>query len=423
MANMVEYMDFMRFYAALLFTAFCLSITTPALARQTRSYVTRAEAIHLLLSSRKESIPDEKNNGTYPDLVDGQWYVKYILAAVDRGMIDADPKRGLIYPHRHVTRAEFLKFMTIAYQLPTDLSYSYEDIPPQAWYRKYVGLADRHNLFLEREKNKLLPNQPISHKEATQVVHTIFNSYDDMLTTAHAGLRPSFRLPIFGQEIKTDAEKERERMQKESKQSKNVEQVNPAGPVTTVSNVRKAMLKLFRKNKTVSPQETKIELIEAVNRERKRHGRQPLGSNAFLEDAAQAHARDMAKRGYFSHFTPEGASYVDRIRFSKYMTPRPDSCTCETTFQINRHIDLDKAATGPVALKANDAEQCVCKPIFAVGENIAKGQLTVEQVMEDWMNSPAHRKNILRSEFEEIGIGIYNDVWAQNFGRIKFRGQ
>lgn len=53
------------------------------------------------------------------------------------------------------------------------------------------------------------------------------------------------------------------------------------------------------------------------------------------------------------------------------------------------------------------------------GENIARGQKTAKEVMEDWLNSPAHRANILRPEFTRICIGIhgYGDskYWVQEF--------
>ena len=410
----------MRFCAFTLISAIILSFTPPVEAARTRSYVTRAEAIMLLLSNRKESVPERLNHGKYPDLLDGQWYVKYMLAAVDKELIDEDPQYGLLYPHRHVTRAEFLKMMTSAYSLPTKLAHSYEDVAKDAWYDAYAGLADRYEIFLEEESNELHPQRPLTHREAVQAVHAIFIGFDDMLTTAHAGLRPAFQVPTYGEDIEQTPPTPPSPQSLITKAvQKKAPLSNPAGPVTTVSAVRKAMLKLFRK-KDASPEVTKLDLIKAVNEVRKEHGRKPLGNNVTLEAAAQGHARDMAKRGYFSHFTPEGKSYVDRIRHAKYMEVRPGSCSCNTTFQLNKHVDLDETASGPVALSIKP-EECGCKPLFAVGENIAKGQLTVKQVMNDWMNSPPHRKNILREEFEEIGIGIFDDVWGQNFGRIRFK--
>ena len=56
-----------------------------------------------------------------------------------------------------------------------------------------------------------------------------------------------------------------------------------------------------------------------------------------------------------------------------------------------------------------------------VGENIAYGYSSAEQVMEGWMNSPGHRANILNAGFLEIGVGCYRGsdgrlYWTQLFG-------
>jgi uncharacterized protein YkwD len=93
-----------------------------------------------------------------------------------------------------------------------------------------------------------------------------------------------------------------------------------------------------------------------------------------LTAAAQSHSDDMAARNYFSHDTPEGIGFADRVIAAGY--PRPG------------------------------------------GENIAKGQRSAEQVMTDWLASPGHRANILNCAFTVIGVGV-NDTawtWTQDFG-------
>lgn len=61
-------------------------------------------------------------------------------------------------------------------------------------------------------------------------------------------------------------------------------------------------------------------------------------------------------------------------------------------------------------------------PYSAVGENLAAGQATPEDVMNAWMNSEGHRANILSSDYEYLGIGYYNvngtdytNYWIQIF--------
>ena len=58
-------------------------------------------------------------------------------------------------------------------------------------------------------------------------------------------------------------------------------------------------------------------------------------------------------------------------------------------------------------------------PYYDAGENIACGQNTPEAVMQAWMNSDEHRANILSSQFEYVGVGVYYSdgtyYWTQLF--------
>ena len=49
---------------------------------------------------------------------------------------------------------------------------------------------------------------------------------------------------------------------------------------------------------------------------------------------------------------------------------------------------------------------------MCAGENIARGQSSPAEVVNDWMNSPGHRANILNPNFHKIGIGYFYNVKA-----------
>jgi uncharacterized protein YkwD len=116
-----------------------------------------------------------------------------------------------------------------------------------------------------------------------------------------------------------------------------------------------------------------------VNQERHKHGLPALKASKSLNVSAKAKAADMVKYHYFSHGTPQGSWYAF---IYKHAGPRWRG--------------------------------------EAIGENIAKGQDTAEQVMRAWMNSPEHRANILGSQFKVIGIGFASsgstEYWVQHFG-------
>ncbi|HMG67023.1 MAG TPA: CAP domain-containing protein [Chitinophagaceae bacterium] len=50
------------------------------------------------------------------------------------------------------------------------------------------------------------------------------------------------------------------------------------------------------------------------------------------------------------------------------------------------------------------------------GENIANGYATEQSVMNAWLNSEGHCKNIMNSGFKDIGAGRDGNYWTQDFG-------
>ena len=57
-----------------------------------------------------------------------------------------------------------------------------------------------------------------------------------------------------------------------------------------------------------------------------------------------------------------------------------------------------------------------------IGENLAGGQRTPKEVVQAWMDSPGHRKNMLSKNFSELGVvyyylpnSKYKHYWVQHF--------
>ena len=131
------------------------------------------------------------------------------------------------------------------------------------------------------------------------------------------------------------------------------------------------------------PGQLRDQIVALTNAERAKVGLAPVQSNALLQNSAQLHAQDMARRVFFSHQNPDGLRSFDRIKAAGYVVA-----------------------------------PCNCAWNYWTGENIARGQTTASLVIEDWMHSPKHRDNILSPNFDEIGIGLSGDHWVQNFGKI-----
>jgi hypothetical protein len=111
--------------------------------------VNRAEAAKFLLTARFSDVEDVGNSGQFSDVEAGQWYVKYVVTAADLGVISGYPN-GTFMPANTVNTAEFLKMLTLTFDLDLNLFYGFTDIEAGAWYEPYVGTAYKYNLFPHR---------------------------------------------------------------------------------------------------------------------------------------------------------------------------------------------------------------------------------------------------------------------------------
>ena len=118
------------------------------------------------------------------------------------------------------------------------------------------------------------------------------------------------------------------------------------------------------------------QVLELVNKERAAQGLETLTLDTSLCEAAAARAKEITE--LFSHTRPNG----------------------QTCFTILKEYDISYRA---------------------VGENIAAGQSTQENVMQSWMNSEGHRANILSASYNKLGVGYvksssgYGNYWVQIF--------
>ena len=69
--------------------------------------------------------------------------------------------------------------------------------------------------------------------------------------------------------------------------------------------------------------------------------------------------------------------------------------------------------------RPNGSEWCTVNSKIQGGENLAFGFDNAKDCVDAWMNSEAHKENILYDEFEKVAIAIYEEdgtyYWAQQF--------
>ncbi|MBI5414040.1 S-layer homology domain-containing protein [Candidatus Peregrinibacteria bacterium] len=136
--------------------------------------VNRAEAAKMLLLARYETIDEVSYDGRFSDVLEGEWYTEFIAAAAEKGIINGYPN-GTFRPEGTINAAEFLKMMALTFELELDLDYDYSDIPADAWFAKYVGIATRYELFPDRI-NTLDPGHDLTRDEfATAIFQYLKN--------------------------------------------------------------------------------------------------------------------------------------------------------------------------------------------------------------------------------------------------------
>lgn len=124
------------------------------------------------------------------------------------------------------------------------------------------------------------------------------------------------------------------------------------------------------------------QVLQLTNNERAKAGCGALRTNSALTRAADLHATDMVVHHYFDHNSQDGRSPFDRMKTAGFKGG-------------------------------------------AMAENIAVGYKSAAAVVDGWMHSEGHRKNILNCSYTMIGIGYDsgqvksewgNGSWVQDFG-------
>ncbi len=129
--------------------------------------------------------------------------------------------------------------------------------------------------------------------------------------------------------------------------------------ILLIFNILTAHISIFRAYANVDS----TSLFELHNKARIEHNLQPLKLNSKLTQSAYNKATAMLESDCWAHYCPNGKSpwdFFDEVGYEY---------------------------------------------IYA-GENLAEGFTNNEKVFNAWMNSKTHRENILRKDFDEIGIAI-----------------
>ncbi len=116
------------------------------------------------------------------------------------------------------------------------------------------------------------------------------------------------------------------------------------------------------------------QILTFTNIMRIRHNLRALTWNEETAQVAYLHSKDMKEENYFDHRSPKFGTLGDRLKRGN------------VSFQL-------------------------------AGENIAMNYVDAAAAVQGWMNSEGHRKNILNKDFTELGVGVFEKYYTQNFIR------
>ena len=143
-------------------------------------------------------------------------------------------------------------------------------------------------------------------------------------------------------------------------------------------------------------------LHRRINAVRTRHGVRTLRRSHNLDRLARLHSADMARQGFFGHENPRGEQINDRAR-RLGMDCEVDLGDGrllrgfgENLFSLHRYTSYRDV----YAQRAGESVQVGRQYAWRRPEGI------VRTVVDGWMNSPGHRKNILHPHYRAEGLRV-----------------
>ncbi|MDD5469876.1 MAG: S-layer homology domain-containing protein [Candidatus Peribacteraceae bacterium] len=131
--------------------------------------VNRAEAAKFLLLARYETVPSTSDQNRFHDVPNDQWFANFVHYAAEKGIIAGYPD-GLFRPANTVNTAEFLKMLSLTFDIASSGEYPYTDVKSDDWFAPYAGVAKRYDLFPDRYQ-KLLPSRLLTRGDVALVIY------------------------------------------------------------------------------------------------------------------------------------------------------------------------------------------------------------------------------------------------------------
>ncbi len=141
-----------------------------------------------------------------------------------------------------------------------------------------------------------------------------------------------------------------------------------------------------------------IELLvhKFTNEQRVMNGLEPVKFDFKISDVARLHSIDMSDRNYFAHENLDGLDASDRARDAGYR--------CFKWIGNSYYLGLSENI-----FRGNLYESMRLLGGVPVSYDWLNNEVIAHITVDGWMNSEGHRKNILNSNFDREGIGVFID--------------
>lgn len=148
--------------------------------------INRAQVAKMLLLFKNVSA-DSTTTTQFTDVLPGSWYASFVNTASRLRIVDGYSDHSF-RPQNTINTVEFLKMLTNTFNVRTGIPHNYKDVPSNAWYNNYAGLAYQFNLLPGRKPGFLYPDARLTRGE---VIIALYLYEQATKQPNNAGILPS----------------------------------------------------------------------------------------------------------------------------------------------------------------------------------------------------------------------------------------
>lgn len=156
-------------------------------------------------------------------------------------------------------------------------------------------------------------------------------------------------------------------------------------------------------------------VAKSINSIRESHGMRRLEANAHLQRAAESQALWMSGVGRMDHMREPARSFEEFLSCDHHPSNRVVKAGY---FRFEELFRIDRNPNGATVVPLPAANE-------QVGEIIARGvggddAYNYRTVVTGWMNSPGHRKEILKAPYREMGVHVCSPRHGETYWCVVF---